>query len=187
MTDSTPSAAAPFRGGRRAALILILAVASLVLFLWTMRRPIPTVTRERWEEARKLWNSKRPENYRIQTRVTGRQGARYDVTVRNGQVVRALRNGEPLSEGRTQATWTVEGMFDTIAFDVEALARSTRGLSEGERRSLLLRCHFHPDWGYPDVFQRIEWGADSTNPDVSWKVDVFEVLGEAENASAGAR
>lgn len=184
MTDSLPSdssaadtkSAAPRARGRRWGLIVIAMCIGLVVVLWAVRRPIPTVTRAGWQEARTLWESKKPASYRIQTRVTGRQGARYDVTVEEGRVVRALRNGQPLSEGRTQATWTVEGMFDTIALDVESLERASRGQTEGARPSLLLRCQFHPEWGYPDVFQRIEWGVGSTNPDVTWKVDRFEVL-----------
>lgn len=38
---------------------------------------------------------------------------------------------------------------------------------------------FHPQWGYPERLRRVERGAGSTNPEVSWTVVRFEVLDRA--------
>ncbi len=157
-------------------LIFALAMLAVAAGLWSLRRPIPRVTRAEWERARQRWSEREPANYRIQVRVTGKQGARYDVLVRDGKVTEALRNNQPLSAGRTMATWSVPGMFGTILLDLEGLERAARGPAESQRPSLLLRCQFHPEWSYPERYQRIEWGAGSTNPDVTWTVDRFEVL-----------
>lgn len=159
-------------------LLLLILLIAVGLGLWSLRRPLPKVTRLEWEQAHDKWSQQGPANYHVQVRVTGRQGARYDVRVRNGVVVEALRNGEPLSPGPTMETWSVPGMFRTILLDVEGLERRSRNNDDpaAPSTSLLLRCEFEPERGIPLRYQRIEWGNGATNPDASWTVDKFEVI-----------
>ncbi|MFO0867859.1 MAG: hypothetical protein U0935_02825 [Pirellulales bacterium] len=174
-TTSTPALNPPSWRPRWRLVFFAAAVVSGTV-LWQLRDPLPIVTRDLWEQQRQRWEDSGTRDYRIQIRVTGRQGARYDVVVRDGIVQQALRNGESLGSGPALATWSVPGMFATLRLDLEAQERAARSGSESRRPSLLLRCRFDPLRGYPQTYQRIEWGEGSTNPDVSWTVDRFELL-----------
>lgn len=176
-SENTPARAAQPPIRPRWLLLLVLVLIATGAGLWSLRRPLPKVTRTELEQASRLWSESGPASYHVQVRVTGRQGARYDVRVRDGVVVEALRNGESLSPGPTLETWSVPGMFRTILLDVEGLERRSRGSSDeaAPSTSLLLRCEFEPERGIPLRYQRIEWGNGTTNPDASWTVDKFEI------------
>ena len=158
------------RGGCLAALVL-LASGVLLVLTHSLRdggRRLPPLDEARFTAARQRWEGSGPADYDIEIVVRGAQSATYRATVRAGEVQSLSRNEHPLSQRRTMGTWSVEGMFDTIQTDLDAIARG------GAAPSLDLRAEFHPKYGYPMRYQRVErrrWGA---NPDVSWEVTHFE-------------
>ena len=131
---------------------------------------------EQFDEAQHRWNQSGPDNYDIEVQVTGRQAATYRVAVRKGEVISAQRNGQPLKQLRTLGTWSVPGMFGTISKDVENLEKTAHNLADDTTPQLSLSADFHPHYGYPEHYLRLEWG--SANSKVSWKVIEFRPFQE---------
>ncbi|MCA9263278.1 MAG: hypothetical protein KDA60_05495 [Planctomycetales bacterium] len=133
---------------------------------------VPALTPARFASAMQLWEEQGLENYEIAIQVEGRQPAIYEVTVENGEPVRALRNGQPLPAGPTRGTWSVPGMFSTIDYDVEAVAKRENDPEAAQTPRLILRAEFNPQWGYPAKYERLEL---MTQNAVRWQVTRFVV------------
>lgn len=160
---------------RRGCLVgFVLGLALLGIWLLIFRQTVPALSVVRMQVAQTRWAQVGPRNYYIRVRVSGRQAALYEVEVRDGEVVRALRNEKPLKQQRTLGTWSVPGMFATIQLDLDALARATQ---QSTQRAgwLTLRAEFHPEYGYPQKYHRIDTSANTGNPEVYWEVEAFEI------------
>lgn len=149
------------------------ALATLFAVAWLRRGSLPAVDDAALAQAQTRWEANAPSDYSIEVQVTGRQGATYFVEVRDGDVVRAARNGQPLKQQRTLGTWSVPGMFETIAADVEHLEKIRRGIANGPASWLTLRARFHPRYGYPERYIRLENSGQSTATEVAWSVIGF--------------
>ena len=138
----------------------------VVAIRWMVVDPLPSLDAGRFAHARSAWEAAPAEDYRITTEVTGRQPAKYTVEVRLGRPRAAFRNGKPLSDARTFKTWTVDGMFATMEYDVDRNAEA-----QGSR-PLHLAAEFDPQWHFPASYLRVEWG---TSMEVAWRVTEFVV------------
>lgn len=164
---------------RRMAMVLVIAFAALVAVLALLPRGgLKPLTRAEFDEARRRWNALGLANYDIETRVRARDAALYRVVVRHGEVQHAERNGHPLARHHTLSPWTVPGMFDTIAIDLQNTERVAAGKASPETPRLSLRGEFHPEFGYPVRYYRAERVARGTSPEVLWEVLRFEALRE---------
>lgn len=156
------------------------AVCSFLLIAMGIRAfgpgVLPPVTAEQLLAARRRWEAVAPANYNLEVTVSGRAAAVYAVRVRDGEVREASRNGRTLSQQRTWTTWTVPGIFETLARDQELVARAEAGTLGPGQYPLELRGAFHPQWGFPTRYQRIELRKFATNEEVSWAVTRWEVL-----------
>ena len=132
---------------------------------------IPELNASSFNQALNQWGSNRLMNYEIEITVQGRQPGRYRTTVQDGEVVSAEFNNNALTNPRTMSTWTVDGMFRTIDYDVQA--QLNRDAQDPE---LTLRAEFNPQYGYPQKYQRIQWG--SLN-ELTWEVTRFEITAPA--------
>jgi hypothetical protein len=126
--------------------------------------------------SKQKWRDADVQDYRVVVEVTGRQAATYSVEVRGGEVRTAARNGQPLRQKRTFATWSVPGMFNTIQSDVANLEKHREGTADRQTPQVLLRAQFDPVLGYPKRYHRTELQKWSTNEEVSWTVVAFDVL-----------
>ena len=143
------------------------------LFLAVAQRP-PILVLEEFDEARKRWDETRVPNYRIEIVVEGAQPATYTVEVRDGVAINANRNGNPLTQSRTFATWSVDGMFGTMESDVVNLETQTKKSKDGGGSpTLMLRAEFDRHYGYPKRYFRADW---QRNLETSWTVTRFEEL-----------
>ncbi len=154
-----------------APLIGLVIVIGIVATFFLFRSPNEPVTRDRLTKARELWLKNESQNYDLEVTVSGRQGATYEVRVRDGKVTEALRNHVPLKQERTFRTWSGPGMFDTMETDVDTLEFALANPNDPKRTMLTLRAHFDDKTGLPMTYLRSQWG---TNMDVSWKVTRFE-------------
>ena len=150
---------------------LLVALGALVLL---RREPLPPLDPDLLAAARRRWEQNRPPDYDLEVRVSGRQPADYRVEVRDGRVVVALRNGRPLRSERTFDTWSVPGMFNTLASDLAHAARWEAGQAEAGVPQLDLRCQFDPQYGYPARYHRTELVRFGANPSVLWEVTRFD-------------
>lgn len=176
------SSADPFTTLRRrirqiAAVLGGVLLGGLTITWWQTRPPLPPLTPESFTAARSAWESHGPASYRIEVTVAGRQAAHYRVDVVQGEVTQALRNGQPLAQHRTLGTWSVPGMFDTIALDLESRQQHAAGTATPGVPNVVLRCHFDPQFGYPAHYHRLELLGAGGNSEASWIVTRFEPAG----------
>lgn len=127
-----------------------------------------------WQQARQRWVAAGIRDYQIEIRVTGRQAATYQVDVVGGEAIEATRDGHPLPQRRTWGTWTVEGMFETMARDFESVERQRTGRADASTPNLSLRGDFDRELGLPRRYLRIEMVQRAANPEVSWEVLRFQ-------------
>lgn len=133
---------------------------------------IPEMTPERLSHAQDKWARQQPASYRIQISVEGRQPGVYETVVHDHQVIQSTFNNQPLTSRRTLATWSVEGMFRTLDYDVDTQANRRETDPQ-----LTLRAEFNAEFGYPERYHRIEWGS---NNELMWTVTDFTPLDPAE-------
>jgi hypothetical protein len=166
-----------------------------LLWVFSFRDPLPPVTVRDFEAAQQRWRENGPESYDMEVEVLGPQPAVYRVEVRGGEPSAAFRNGRPLTQRRTWATWSVPGMFDTQASDFRHVARIEAGTADETTPRLSLYGIYHPQYGYPERYRRImlgqgqeesmahrigqgRTGGGSSAMEVSWRVLEFTVQGE---------
>lgn len=142
----------------------------LVAFLAKRSAPLPPLTTEAFAAAQRRWEERGLASYDAQISVTGRQNAVYRVEVRGGEASVALRNGQPLKQQRTFDTWSVPGMFSTLAADVQSVETVAAGKADAGTPQLVLRAEFDPEWGYPIRYHRLEKRKQSADYEVTWKV-----------------
>jgi hypothetical protein len=97
----------------------------------------------------------------------------YHVSVRQGEVTSATENGTPLTQRRTLGSWSVPGMFRTIAIDLQHAIEPMQ-VGPNEVNEVTPQGIFDAHYGYPVRYRRIQWGSDV--PEASWIVTKFEVV-----------
>jgi hypothetical protein len=140
--------------------ILGATVVAVCIVLFLRRNAVPELSATAFAAAEQRWQSNAPQSYTVETQVKGLQPAIYRVNVRDGQVVSATRDGNPLRDRRTLGTWSVPGMYGTMERDLQTNASAALGQSP-----LQLRAEFDADLGYPIRYVRLAWG---TNTTTSW-------------------
>ncbi len=156
--------------------VIVLTVIVMIAYsLWTSMPSGPRlaeINRASFDAARAKWKANGPANYDIEVAVEGLQKAVYRVQVRDGKAVSATRNGAPLTDPRTIGTWSVPGMFDTIASDVEHSEEPIE-INSRESHYVTPLAAFDEQYGYPARYRRIEWGSDV---EASWTVTDFRIV-----------
>lgn len=151
------------------ATVVVYAVVSLIVASGPRLKEIDQAD---FQAARQRWQEHGPDSYDIEVAVDEMQQVVYRVQVRDGEVTSATRDGAPLTNRRTLGVWSVPGMFNTISIDLEHAEEPIRvGPKEVHYVSPLAR--FHPRYGYPERYRRIEWGSDV---EASWQVTEFRVV-----------
>lgn len=126
--------------------------------------------------AKSEWSKCEIDSYEIEVLVTTFQKDRYVVSVQNNEVVAVELNGTPLKRLHAFETWSVNGMFETIARDLEHIEDLNSGNSGPETCEILIQGAFDPRYHFPRKYLRFEIGGLNQSPDVSWEVSRFEPL-----------
>ena len=184
---SQPASATPPTPRKRWAWLGLLIVAGMLFGLAAMlgitviarRGRLPTLTPAAFTEARQRWETHGPENYNVLATVSGRQPASYQVEVRGGKIRTALRNGQPLRQRRTMGTWSVPGMFGTIAADLDSQRRIADGTASPTTPHVRLRAAFDAQLGYPIRYHRMELRGQGGNYEIAWDVEFTALTGVA--------
>jgi hypothetical protein len=158
-------------------------VGAIAYLRWVNYDPTPLLTPQHYYSARDRWRANGPKDYDVEIKVSGPQAATYRVQVRGGLAQAAWRNGHPLQQRRTFGTWSVDGMFSTIARDIDVLERRAAGQADINETELILRAEFDPQHSYPRIYKRIEWGSrrGSTATTAEWVVEEFRVNANQAN------
>jgi hypothetical protein len=152
-----------------------LAVA-LTAARWFGPGALPEVTAASFAAARATWDRAAPQDYDLEVVVIGRESATFQVQVRGGIARQAWRDGQSLPHERTWSTWTVPGMFETIARDLDSVARLREGKADPGTPQILLRGLFDAQRGFPLHYQRTEMRKFGPNQEVAWEVVRFQPL-----------
>ncbi len=150
---------------------LLLTFATIVLAVrWVAGDSTPRFDFAAHQSALSRWEATGPKNYDLEIHVTGSQPATYLVEVRGGEPRAAFRNQAPLKQRRIFSTWSVDGMFGTLAEDVN---RWQGAKTKGGKLPFDLRVAYDPIYGYPARYHRRETGS---TVEVEWRVSRFEVI-----------
>ena len=120
------------------------------------------VTRERLDEARKLWLKAKVKNYDLDLETRGAQSGRYHVEVRDGQLATITRNGTTADPAAGEY-WTVDGLFRVIEEELDA-AEQPDGAAFGARSQVWLRARYDSRLGFPIRFVREVKPASGPSP-----------------------
>jgi hypothetical protein len=137
---------------------------ALAVALVAFRSSLPRLSGRSLHVAEQTWQAAKVRDYKIEIDVRGAQPAIYAVEVKDGEPISGSRNGIAFTRRRSWETWSVPGMFETLASDVASLDENPS--------QLVVRCQFDPRYGYPAKYERIQMG---TGLQVSWEVTKFEV------------
>lgn len=177
--DSNDATAGISRQFRPAALIVgtllgaMAVAAGLLTYALLHRNTTPLLTRADYEAAADLWNAKGPTSYNLELQLTGNRPGVIRVEVRDGQATRMQRDGVVPSQERTWFYWTVPGMMDTIAEELEMAESPAKSFNVPGASEVIQRAQFDPQFGYPRKYDRMVLGADF---ETHWEVTNFEPL-----------
>jgi Family of unknown function (DUF6174) len=152
-------------------------VFALAGSLWLLRMFIgdatPPLSPEALEAAEKLWESQHIENYRVTVQVQADRLSTYSVEVKQGRPTQVLLNNTALTDARIFDTWTLPGMFNTIAEDLTHVNAQQSGKAEANVPRLRLWCLFDQQNGLPLKYRRLDW---QKGIDVTWSITKFEIV-----------
>jgi hypothetical protein len=155
-----------------AAGFVIAAVATAVVVVCLqvfVAERIPALTETRLDQAESLWERTGLHNYDMELKLQGAQPGTVEVQVRAGKVTAQTRDGRT-PPTRTWDYWSVPGLFETLARDMELAADPVHETGAEAGTQWRLRCEFDPQFGYPRRYHRFVSGG---GPEVSWRVTRF--------------
>jgi len=126
------------------------------------------------QEAQDRWTASRQSNYHmvIETKSDHMETSRYDVTVRDKQVVKLARNGMPVLPGGGVQEYSVEGLFHTLDQEID-LKEKPQLLGAPPGYASYPMARFDPATGRLLRFQRSVGG---TKNSIEINVKEFEIL-----------
>jgi hypothetical protein len=156
-----------------AALGVVLGTIVVALLL-SRREAIdaPPLTDDALLAARQRWESHRPTSYRMRVRL--QRGAEPDerivVEVDGSRATSLVRNGQVPPQRRTWDYWTVEGLFDMLALDLEHRADPQQAFGVADPEQVRLYAEFDAHYGVPRRYVRI---VQAARGDLRWVVEEF--------------
>ena len=92
---------------------------------------------------------------------------------RANMAVQVLLNGNALHRRHAFDTWTVAGMLDTIALDIEHCERWEQGRAAPGTCDLMINGTFDETTGIPRKYIRMELGRPNSIGVMDWKITRF--------------
>ncbi len=167
----------PSRGFRPARLLLGMLLgaaaigAGVLTYAFLNRNSTPLVDRAAYEAASQRWDAHGPKDYNLDVELTGNRPGRIHVEVRNGEATKMERDGVVPRQERTWYYWTVPGMMDTIAEELEMAETPAESFGAPGASQVIQRAEFDPQYGFPRKYDRVVLGADF---EIHWQVTNFE-------------
>ena len=155
---------------------IVMSLLTLLVIVLIQRGRLGEVDGPLLEAARARWQAAGIDSYELELSITGHQQDEYRIIVRDGEVSRFERNGQPLQRRHAFQAWGIEGMLETIGRDLDNRRRYRLGERGPQICNLYLQGRFHEKLGYPQEYIRMERGGQASNPAISWKVTSFSIL-----------
>ena len=124
-------------------------VITCVVMIFAMREPTVPLTAEALAGARKMWRTSEIKDYDLRYTMNGNA---CDVTVRGG-IVTALRVNGAEARSSQWRFFSVNGLFETLAMDLESVTDSG-GAFAGHADRILMRVRFNPVFGHVERYIR---------------------------------
>jgi hypothetical protein len=147
--------------------------AGLLTYAFLNRNTTPLLTRAEYEAAADRWNANAPASYNLDLVLSGNRPGKIHVEVRDGQATKMERDGVVPIQERTWYYWTVPGMMDTIAEELEMAESPAESFNASGASEVIQRAEFDPKYGYPRKYDRVVLGADY---ETHWEITKFEPL-----------
>jgi len=147
--------------------------AGLLTYAFLNRNTTPLLTRAEYEAAADRWNASGLTDYNLDLALAGNRPGKIHVEVRDGQATKMERDGVVPRQERTWYYWTVPGMMDTIAEELEMAESPAQSFNASGASEVIQRAEFDPTYGYPRKYDRVVLGADF---ETHWEVTKFEPL-----------
>ncbi len=147
--------------------------AGLLTYAFLNRNTTPLLTRAEYEAAADRWNASGLTDYNLDLLLSGNRPGKIHVEVRDGQATKMERDGVVPSQERTWYYWTVPGMMDTIAEELEMAESPAKSFNTSGASEVIQRAEFDPTYGFPRKYDRVVLGADF---ETHWEITKFEPL-----------
>ena len=154
----------------------IAGLLTAILMLANSSGRMIDVDRKILSQARATWNTAELQNYLVEVSVTTTGTDVYEVTVVNNEPVQVKLNGKTLHRRHAFDTWTVNGMLNVIAIDIEHCERWDEGRAMPGTCDLIIKAKFDSLKGIPVKYIRMELGRPSNVGVMDWEITRFEVL-----------
>ena len=152
---------------------LLGSMSTAIYLIATNSNRMIDVNQEVLQAARARWEAGQYANYLVEIEVTTSGTDTYQVTVKNNQAVQVLLNGNALHRRHAFDTWTVAGMLDTIALDIEHCERWEQGRAAPGTCDLMINGTFDETTGIPRKYIRMELGRPNSIGVMDWKITRF--------------
>jgi len=148
------------RRARRYVLAGALAIGAVAAVL-ARRDPVPELDAARLTAAHAHWEARGPRDYDLTVDVHADRldDARYDVSVRNGSVVRATRDGAPAAGA--EESWSVAALFAMFERELELARQPQAGFGAPAGYRAYVFAAFDRDNGRPLRYRRVVGGASN--------------------------
>lgn len=137
---------------------IILALGLVVGAFVLLREAMVPLNREILDEARDKWERAEIDDYEM---VFTMADGEYAVRVHAGRITSLTRDGQSTTTHRPM-DFTVDGLFDTLERELEAIDDPASPLG-GDARTTLLRVRFNPEFGYVERYVRVVGGTGRSN------------------------
>ena len=152
----------------------ICSLLTAILILANRNSRMINVDREKLTEAKASWKAAQIDNYQLEVSVTTSHTDTYQVTVADGKAVQVLLNGNSLHRRHAFDTWTITGMLETIAIDIEHCERWDAGRAMPGTCDLMIKANLDSELGIPVKYIRMELGRPSNVGVMDWEITRFE-------------
>ncbi len=141
---------------------LLGSALSGVVWVLATRNPLPELTPQRLEQARRLWQQRGPRSYEMtlllgdpENESSQEPTQRIQIRVEKERPVAVRRHPGGELPRRVWDYWTVPGLFDVLQRDLENRQSPQRAFGVSDPAMVVLRCRFDPQYGFPRQYQRI--------------------------------
>jgi len=148
-------------------------VVVLAIFIFSSREKLPILTQADYDAAVERWERNKPNSYELDLELSGNRAGQIHVEVRDGEVVRMIRDGVEPKQKRTWDYWSVPGQLDTIGQELEMAKTPAASFAAPGASQVMMWAEFDAKYGYPRRYRRVVLGADF---EVDWIVKRFDVL-----------
>lgn len=121
----------------------------LIVAVFLSREPMETLSADGLADARRRWQDSAVTGYDLRYTMNRSE---YVVCVRDGIVTEVTVNGRP-PMNRDPRPYTIEGLFDTLAQELDNLSNPA-GPFAGMNRKVFLRVRFNKELGYVERYLR---------------------------------